>query len=66
IGCESGRGVDVSNDVGIIRFRTGSDSGYSSNSLMEQWMETKRDDGYEPYNDDLYESHDMSDNLQAI
>ncbi|GJZ48370.1 zinc finger, CCHC-type containing protein [Tanacetum coccineum] len=34
--------------------------------LLEQWMETKRDDGYEPYDDDLYESHDTSDNLQAI
>ncbi|GKE49661.1 hypothetical protein Tco_1480919 [Tanacetum coccineum] len=49
-----------------IGLERGSDSGYVTNSLLEQWMETKQDDGYEPYNDDLYESHDMSDNLQAI
>ncbi|GJW88322.1 retrovirus-related pol polyprotein from transposon TNT 1-94 [Tanacetum coccineum] len=27
---------------------------------------TKQDDDYNPYDDDLYESHDMSENLQAI
>ncbi|GJX64586.1 hypothetical protein Tco_0298929 [Tanacetum coccineum] len=35
-------------------------------SLLEQWRETKRDDDYDPYDDDLYESHDMSEDLQAI
>ncbi|GJV27381.1 hypothetical protein Tco_1383829 [Tanacetum coccineum] len=34
--------------------------------LLEQWRETKRDDDYDPYDDDLYESHDMSDHLQVI
>ncbi|GKD15058.1 putative reverse transcriptase domain-containing protein, partial [Tanacetum coccineum] len=29
-------------------------------------MTTKRDDNYDPYDDDLYESHDMSENIQAI
>ncbi|GKD20041.1 hypothetical protein Tco_1221744 [Tanacetum coccineum] len=42
------------------------DSGYNTNSLLEQWRKTKRDDNYDPYDDDLYESHDKSDNLQAI
>nr|GEX90555.1 putative reverse transcriptase domain-containing protein [Tanacetum cinerariifolium] len=28
--------------------------------------ERKQDDDYDPYDDDLYDSHDMSDNLQAI
>ncbi|GKC41632.1 hypothetical protein Tco_1059354 [Tanacetum coccineum] len=34
--------------------------------LWEQWKETKRDDDYDSYDDDLYDSHDMSNNLQAI
>ncbi|GJW72626.1 hypothetical protein Tco_0129543 [Tanacetum coccineum] len=38
-------------------------SGYSTNSLLEQWRITKRDDDYYPYNNDLSESHDMSENL---
>ncbi|GKB93710.1 hypothetical protein Tco_0979847, partial [Tanacetum coccineum] len=29
-------------------------------------LTTKRDDDYDPHDDDLYESHDMSENLQAI
>ncbi|GJV26294.1 hypothetical protein Tco_1378989 [Tanacetum coccineum] len=47
-------------------FKCGSDRGYGTNSLLEQWRETKRDDDYDPYDDDLYESHYMSDHLQAI
>ncbi|GJZ35198.1 hypothetical protein Tco_0581015 [Tanacetum coccineum] len=35
-------------------------------SLLEQLRETKRDDDYDPYDDDLYESHDMSEDLQVI
>nr|GEW93049.1 hypothetical protein [Tanacetum cinerariifolium] len=46
--------------------KCGSDSGYRTNSLWEEWKETKRDDNYDPYDDDLYNSHDMSDNLHAI
>ncbi|GJT26011.1 hypothetical protein Tco_0895948 [Tanacetum coccineum] len=42
------------------------DRGYSNNSMLEQWRETNRDDDYDPYDDDLYESHDMSNHLQAI
>ncbi|GKB01057.1 hypothetical protein Tco_0829101 [Tanacetum coccineum] len=44
----------------------GSDRGYGTNSLLEQWRETKWDDDYDPYDNDLYERHDMSDHLQAI
>ncbi|GJY29813.1 hypothetical protein Tco_0405580 [Tanacetum coccineum] len=43
-----------------------SESGYGSNSLWEQWKGTKWDNDYNPYDDDLYDSHDMSDNLWAI
>ncbi|GKF97265.1 hypothetical protein Tco_0293086, partial [Tanacetum coccineum] len=42
------------------------DSSYGTNILLEQWMETKWDDDYDPYNDYLYNSHDMSNNLEAI
>ncbi|GKB40133.1 hypothetical protein Tco_0885075 [Tanacetum coccineum] len=45
-----------------IGLKRGSDSGYSTNSLWEQC----NDDDYDPYDDDLYDSHDMYDNLQAI
>ncbi|GJU44622.1 putative reverse transcriptase domain-containing protein [Tanacetum coccineum] len=44
--------------------KRGSNSGYRINSLWEQWKETRRDDDYDPYDDDLYDSHDMSDNLR--
>nr|GEW82469.1 acyl-protein thioesterase 2-like [Tanacetum cinerariifolium] len=47
-----------------IGLKCGSDSGYGTNSLWEQWMKTKRDDNL--YDDDLYDSHDMFDNLHAI
>nr|GFB65640.1 hypothetical protein [Tanacetum cinerariifolium] len=42
------------------------DSGYGTNSLLEQWMTTKWDDDYDPFDDDLYESHHISENLQVI
>ncbi|GJV13074.1 hypothetical protein Tco_1354615 [Tanacetum coccineum] len=44
--------------------KRGSDSGYGTNSLWEKWRETKRGDDYGPYDDDVYDSHDMS--RQAI
>ncbi|GJY44862.1 hypothetical protein Tco_0433075 [Tanacetum coccineum] len=46
--------------------KRGANSGYGTNNLLEQWKTTKQDDNYDPYDDDLYESHDMSENLQAI
>ncbi|GJT81547.1 hypothetical protein Tco_1055889 [Tanacetum coccineum] len=46
--------------------KSGIDSGYGTKSLLEQWKETKRDADYDPYDDDLYEAYNMSDNLQAI
>ncbi|GKD80695.1 putative reverse transcriptase domain-containing protein [Tanacetum coccineum] len=33
--------------------KRGSDSGYGTNSLWEQWKEMKRDDDYDLYDDDL-------------
>nr|GEZ55581.1 hypothetical protein [Tanacetum cinerariifolium] len=43
-----------------------SDTSYGTNSLWKQWKKTKRDDDYDPYDDDMYDSHDMSNNFQAI
>ncbi|GKC11082.1 hypothetical protein Tco_1007864 [Tanacetum coccineum] len=61
---------DVVDDHAVFMASTGlkrgSDIGYGTNSLLEQWRTTKRDDDCDPYDDDLYESHDMSKNLQAI
>ncbi|GJR91252.1 hypothetical protein Tco_0215263 [Tanacetum coccineum] len=34
--------------------KSGNGSGYGTNSLLEQWRETKRDDDYDPHDVDLY------------
>ncbi|GKB84994.1 hypothetical protein Tco_0957266 [Tanacetum coccineum] len=44
----------------------GSDSCYGTNSLWEQWKKTKRDDDYDAYDVNLYDNHDMFDNLRTI
>nr|GEW53405.1 hypothetical protein [Tanacetum cinerariifolium] len=43
--------------------KRGDVSGYGTNSLWERWRLIKRDDGCDPYDDDLYESHDMFEDL---
>ncbi|GJS46334.1 hypothetical protein Tco_0596455 [Tanacetum coccineum] len=40
--------------------KSGSESEYGTKSLLEQLRETKRDDDYNPYDDDMYHSLDMS------
>ncbi|GJR61814.1 hypothetical protein Tco_1503976, partial [Tanacetum coccineum] len=57
---------ETANLMASTSFKGVSERGYGTKSLLEQWRETKRDDDYDPYDDDLYESHDMSDHLQAI
>ncbi|GJX27972.1 hypothetical protein Tco_0236051 [Tanacetum coccineum] len=52
--------------IASTSLKHGNDSGYGTNSLLEQWRKTKRDNDYDPYDDDLYKSHDMSKNLQAV
>ncbi|GJT15999.1 nucleotide-diphospho-sugar transferase [Tanacetum coccineum] len=54
-----------------LRFPTsgknGSDKGYGTNSLLEQWRDSNLDnDDYDPYDDDMYENHDLSKHLQSI
>ncbi|GKC07942.1 hypothetical protein Tco_0999552, partial [Tanacetum coccineum] len=44
-----------------------SDKGYRTNSLLEQWRDSYPDnDDYDPYNDNMYENHDLSEQLQSI
>ncbi|GKC44239.1 hypothetical protein Tco_1061961 [Tanacetum coccineum] len=47
--------------------KDGSDKGYGTNSLLEQWRDSYPDnDDYDLYDDDMYENHDMSEHLQSI
>nr|GEW41440.1 hypothetical protein [Tanacetum cinerariifolium] len=44
-----------------------SDKGYGVNSLLEQWKDSYPDnDDSDPYNDDIYENHDLSEHLHSI
>ncbi|GJW42852.1 hypothetical protein Tco_0071651 [Tanacetum coccineum] len=46
---------DVVNEHGFMAstsLKCDNDSGYDTNSLLEQWRATKRDDDYDPYDDD--------------
>nr|GEW51885.1 hypothetical protein [Tanacetum cinerariifolium] len=43
------------------------DKGYGTNSLLEQLRDSYLDnDDYDPYDDDMYENHDLSEHLQSI
>nr|GEV36360.1 hypothetical protein [Tanacetum cinerariifolium] len=47
--------------------KDGSDKGYGTNSLLEQWRDYYPDNNdYDPYDDDIYENHDLSEHLQSI
>ncbi|GJY33720.1 kinase-like domain, phloem protein 2-like protein [Tanacetum coccineum] len=44
--------------------KDGSDKGYGTNSLLEQWRDSYPDnDDYDPYDDDMYKNHDLSEHL---
>ncbi|GJY30747.1 hypothetical protein Tco_0414242 [Tanacetum coccineum] len=69
--------VDNDVDLGKLRFvdddgnplvlTDGSDKGYGTNSLLEQWRNSYPDNNdYDPYDDDMYENHDLSEHLQSI
>ncbi|GJS59084.1 copia protein [Tanacetum coccineum] len=48
-------------------YKDGSDKGYGTNSLLEQWRDSYQDnDDYDLYDDDMYENHDLSEHLQSI
>ncbi|GJW57067.1 cytokinin dehydrogenase 3-like protein [Tanacetum coccineum] len=47
--------------------KDGSDKCYGNNRLLEQWRDSYPDnDDYDPYDDDMYENHDMSEHLRSI
>ncbi|GJX40516.1 beta-caryophyllene synthase [Tanacetum coccineum] len=47
--------------------KDGSDKGYGTNILLEQSRDSYPDnDDYDPYDDDMYENHDLSEHLQSI
>ncbi|GJZ91012.1 hypothetical protein Tco_0662939 [Tanacetum coccineum] len=47
--------------------KDGSDKGYGTNSLMEQWRDSYPDnDDYHPYDDDMYENHDIFDKTKVV
>ncbi|GJX79296.1 nucleotide-diphospho-sugar transferase [Tanacetum coccineum] len=61
----------VFDDTANLRISTsgkdGSDKGYGTNSLLEQWRDSYPDnDDYDRYDDDMYENHDFSEHLQFI
>ncbi|GKC54867.1 hypothetical protein Tco_1077612, partial [Tanacetum coccineum] len=61
----------VFDDTANLRIPTsgkdGSDKGYGTKNLLEQWRDSYPDnDDYDPYDDDMYENHDMSEHLQSI
>ncbi|GJR43939.1 cytokinin dehydrogenase 3-like protein [Tanacetum coccineum] len=47
--------------------KDGSDQGYGTNNLLEQWRDSYPDnDDYDPYDDNMYKNHDLSEHLQSI
>nr|GEV11801.1 integrase, catalytic region, zinc finger, CCHC-type, peptidase aspartic, catalytic [Tanacetum cinerariifolium] len=47
--------------------KDGSDKSYGTNSLLEEWRDSYSDnDDYDPYDDDIYENHDLSKHLQSF
>ncbi|GKB55723.1 RNA-directed DNA polymerase, eukaryota, reverse transcriptase zinc-binding domain protein, partial [Tanacetum coccineum] len=51
----------LDNDGNPLVPTDGSDKGYGTNSLLKQWRDSYPDnDDYDPYDDDMYENHDLS------
>nr|GEV42853.1 hypothetical protein [Tanacetum cinerariifolium] len=47
--------------------KDGSDKGYGTNSLLEQYRDSYPDnDDYDQYDNDMYENHDLSEHPQSI
>nr|GEY34338.1 zinc knuckle CX2CX4HX4C [Tanacetum cinerariifolium] len=52
---------DIANLMISTSGKDGSDKGYGTNSLLEQWRDSYPDnDDYDPYDDDMYENHDLN------
>ncbi|GJR21451.1 reverse transcriptase domain-containing protein [Tanacetum coccineum] len=57
---------EIAGFMASTRLKSSSKSGYGTKTLLEQWRETKVDDDYDSYDEDLYDGYDMYENLQAI
>ncbi|GJY26623.1 hypothetical protein Tco_0401349 [Tanacetum coccineum] len=59
---------DETANLGIsMSGKDGSDKGYGTNRLLEQWRDSyPNNDDYDPYDDDMYENHNLSEHLQSI
>ncbi|GKD31890.1 hypothetical protein Tco_1242668, partial [Tanacetum coccineum] len=55
-------------DNEMASFRASKKVGYGSISLPKQWKKTYENDDYDydPYNDDLFVSHEIPDKIQSI
>nr|GEU51840.1 hypothetical protein [Tanacetum cinerariifolium] len=66
-----GNNGGIANLAGKLRISTSgkdkSDKCYGTNSLLEQWRNSYMDnDDYDPYDDDMYKNHEMSEHLLFI
>nr|GEV22877.1 hypothetical protein [Tanacetum cinerariifolium] len=70
--------MESDSEVGVVFYETanlristsgkdGSDKGYNTNSLLEQWMDSyPNNDDYDLYDDDMYKNNDLFEHLQSI
>ncbi|GKA06977.1 hypothetical protein Tco_0686201 [Tanacetum coccineum] len=58
--------IETTGFIESTSLNSGSRIRFGTKSLLEQWRETKMDDDYDPYHDDMYIGYDMSENLQAV
>nr|GEV43668.1 hypothetical protein [Tanacetum cinerariifolium] len=51
----------------LTSVKDGSDKGYGTDSLLEQWRDSYPDNAdYDPYDDDMYENHNFYEHVQSI
>ncbi|GJZ91905.1 RNA-directed DNA polymerase, eukaryota, reverse transcriptase zinc-binding domain protein [Tanacetum coccineum] len=56
----------VENEIASFLTSKPTSVGYGLKSLLEQWRKSNVDDDYDPYDDDMYEGQEISDNIQTI
>nr|GEU81836.1 hypothetical protein [Tanacetum cinerariifolium] len=67
VGLKIGKLRLLDNDGNPLVPTDGSDKGYGTNSLLEQWRDSYlNNDDYDPYDDDMYENHDLSEHLLSF
>ncbi|GKB02342.1 hypothetical protein Tco_0830431 [Tanacetum coccineum] len=56
----------VDNEMASYLASKPSGVGYDTKSLLEQWRETYVNDDYDPYDDDMYEGHNIPKYIQSV